>query len=1203
MDPQPDHAESQENADIEMEDLIDKEAIVPESTDQTKAENALVASNIPSETETNNSGGENVQSKETKEDDANKNVDKPVDNIVPSNLEQIDTSDNVDKTSKSETEPVPSQIETNPPEESSSPPEEKIESDSSSKNRMEIETVDDEDQSMNEEFSVELTNDSSKEAIKNSKDQNELNILSNSVETTNTSDESDKSMNVDHCSPGEEVSKKCVDIDEDETLVVNSDMSSNSSGDYDDTDENVSRYYDKFDICSEGKAKILIPQGKKGVFYNPVQEFNRDLSVAVLTVFAKDHMNDPTVKKFMKKKMDQNNSDSEDDEDEGDLPPRPGRKCNRGLVILDALSATGLRSMRYGLEVPGVNTVKANDMSDVAVNIIDKNIELNDLLKIVYSTHFDAVDLMQLERIRGRHFDAIDLDPFGNPTRFLNAAVGSVRDGGLLLVTCTDMAILCGNTPESCYVKYDSVSLKTAACHEMALRICLHLIQSVCSKFGRYISPVLSIHADFYIRVFVKVFTSPQTCKTIVTKTSWVYKCTGCNTLTFQPLCVMNKGQTGKSTFSPSRTPVEKNCIHCEGAIVMAGPIWTGSLHNASFVQEILKATSLLNLKNTRRIVGMLTVILEELAEVPLYYTLPNLCSVLHCEVIPMQEFRSALLHANYKVSLSHCSKNSVKTNAPMEVIWDILRCWVKKHPVGQKRLEDPVVRKILSKEPSLEANFSFHENSVAESDGLLRYQPNPQPFWGPGKKSMSNTGDTMQPKQQKKNRSYESDSARPSPKRFKPNAGTTGGGGGGGDKTGSGSDGASTAATTTTDDQSIELITLSDEDGDSLDKEIFNLTKSDDHVEGLSKTSSVIQNRLKSVPGAKKAMTEKIIEEYNLCDDDDDDDELTIVNGSADSNTNSSIDKTSQLSSVKEQQFLSKILSETKMLADLEDDLNEDILEFDKAQAQKNKANVAAAALKENIQSSQSNENKNKTEELFDIDEDMEDVEGDKKERNVNKPDEAHSKRNKEVKDMILDDDEDDDIFEVDECNEPVVQSKQKTKRNVVPESVAVDKDIVSNEKKSVESEKELKTDSKVNEENTVDRNGKEHNDVHDLTQDDKVNKKIDEVSVMNETLSDDVEDVHKNKDESNEVSEKCDKQQTDKVDAEIDLDSEISDLEKETSKASKDSGKESEQDLGEEEKEKNELMVEDGKKFDELDKEIDTIISEEKNEKSNVE
>jgi tRNA G26 N,N-dimethylase Trm1 len=62
---------------------------------------------------------------------------------------------------------------------------------------------------------------------------------------------------------------------------------------------------------------------------------------------------------------------------------------------------------------------------------------------------------------------AVDLDPYGCPSPFLDAAVQCVSDGGVLLVTCTDMAVLAGNCPETCYSKYGAVSLRVKSCHEM----------------------------------------------------------------------------------------------------------------------------------------------------------------------------------------------------------------------------------------------------------------------------------------------------------------------------------------------------------------------------------------------------------------------------------------------------------------------------------------------------------------------------------------------------------------------------------------------------------------------------------------------------------------------------------------------------------------------------------------------------------------
>lgn len=92
---------------------------------------------------------------------------------------------------------------------------------------------------------------------------------------------------------------------------------------------------------------------------------------------------------------------------------------------------------------------------------------------------------------------------------------------------------MAGNSSETCYSKYGSVSLKGKFCHEMvgsgrvpdprgwlggmspmsprcrpqALRIVLHSLDLRANCYQRFIVPLLSVSADFYVRVFVRVFT------------------------------------------------------------------------------------------------------------------------------------------------------------------------------------------------------------------------------------------------------------------------------------------------------------------------------------------------------------------------------------------------------------------------------------------------------------------------------------------------------------------------------------------------------------------------------------------------------------------------------------------------------------------------------------------------------------------------
>ena len=46
---------------------------------------------------------------------------------------------------------------------------------------------------------------------------------------------------------------------------------------------------------------------------------------------------------------------------------------------------------------------------------------------------------MYQHRSNKSKFHCIDLDPYGSPVPFIDAAVQSVSDGGLLMVTATDM--------------------------------------------------------------------------------------------------------------------------------------------------------------------------------------------------------------------------------------------------------------------------------------------------------------------------------------------------------------------------------------------------------------------------------------------------------------------------------------------------------------------------------------------------------------------------------------------------------------------------------------------------------------------------------------------------------------------------------------------------------------------------------------------
>ncbi len=174
----------------------------------------------------------------------------------------------------------------------------------------------------------------------------------------------------------------------------------------------------------EGQVRIKIPvydkvSSKAPVFYNPVMELNRDLSVIALQVYRQMQRED--------------------------------------ISICDSFGGSGIRGIRYSKEVPGVKDVVISDLNPLAVKFAQKNIQDNGL-ENVQVCHEDANIL--LRRCRGK-FHVVYIDPFGTPSPFIESAATSLKSGGLLCVTATDTSALCGTYKEPCIRKYGSMPLKT----------------------------------------------------------------------------------------------------------------------------------------------------------------------------------------------------------------------------------------------------------------------------------------------------------------------------------------------------------------------------------------------------------------------------------------------------------------------------------------------------------------------------------------------------------------------------------------------------------------------------------------------------------------------------------------------------------------------------------------------------------------------
>jgi len=262
----------------------------------------------------------------------------------------------------------------------------------------------------------------------------------------------------------------------------------------------------------EGKCTIEVPATGKisrdlPVFYNPVMKYNRDISVALLRQWTRNEI-------------------------------------RVGLP----LAGSGVRGVRLLSEVSGME-VHMNDGDSEACKCMRKNLKLNKCKATVYNK--DANDFLR----ESMGFDYIDIDPFGSPNSFLDSAVKRIARDGILAVTATDTAPLCGTYPKAGMRKYWSVTHRGAVMHEIGLRILIRKVQLIGAQYDRALVPILSYSKDHYFRIFFLARKGKQKVDEVLDQHKHL--------------------RVNRETYEQSYSSIPGD---------MCGPLWSGKLHDLSLI-------------------------------------------------------------------------------------------------------------------------------------------------------------------------------------------------------------------------------------------------------------------------------------------------------------------------------------------------------------------------------------------------------------------------------------------------------------------------------------------------------------------------------------------------------------------------------------------------------------------------------------------
>ena len=127
--------------------------------------------------------------------------------------------------------------------------------------------------------------------------------------------------------------------------------------------------------------------------------------------------------------------------------------------------------------------------------------------------------------------------------------------------------------------------------------------------------------------------------------------------------CFIRLGQGQVKYCRPTGPPVNTSCQFCSNSHHIGGPIWIAPLHDLEFVSDLLDTVTEERFSTVSRMRGMLSMVLEELPDLPLYYELSRLCNITKLSQGKITEYLSAILNAGYRVSLTHANKVRLHTD------------------------------------------------------------------------------------------------------------------------------------------------------------------------------------------------------------------------------------------------------------------------------------------------------------------------------------------------------------------------------------------------------------------------------------------------------------------------------------------------------------------------------------------------------------
>lgn len=370
----------------------------------------------------------------------------------------------------------------------------------------------------------------------------------------------------------------------------------------------------------EGKTTLLVPKlsliskvpPKSPAFFNPSAKLNRDLSVLAYKAIM------PTIS---------------------------------SKTFADAFTGIGARALRVAVEIPEIEKVYGNDINPFAIRAAEKAAQLNSVTSKCNFSVNNVCKFLLNGSSEGERFGIVDLDPFGTPAKYIDCVLRAVLDNGLISITATDTAVLCGIYPKVCMRRYYGRPLNNSYGNEVALRLLISLLALTASRLELSIIPVFAHATMHYLRVYAVVSVSSDKANDVYNNINFIMHCFNCG-----------------HRFKDEQCSCIKKCELCGNSLHVGGQLWTGSMHNKEFVKKMLCQELPLHCKK------VLDASVEEISEIPYYFRTDEISAKLKTNPPSVHKIIEKLQSVGFAASKAALNTSAFKTDANIREILSVLK-------------------------------------------------------------------------------------------------------------------------------------------------------------------------------------------------------------------------------------------------------------------------------------------------------------------------------------------------------------------------------------------------------------------------------------------------------------------------------------------------------------------------------------------------